>query len=82
MLYEVITVGRQCGMTTTFKMFFGSFTLIRRDPMLVLLILAPFIAGGVFRIGLPLLQPVLMNEFALNLTPWYPLADMLRNNFV
>jgi len=64
-------------MTATFKMFFGSFTLIRRDPMLVLLILAPFIAGGVFRIGLPLLQPVLMNAFALNLTPWYPLADML-----
>ncbi len=64
-------------MTNTIKTFFGTFTLIRRDPMLVLLTLAPFLAGAAFRFGLPLLQPVLKNAFAFDLAPWYPLADML-----
>lgn len=64
-------------MTSTLKTFIGSFTLIRRDPMLILLTLAPFLAGTVFCFGLPLLQPVLMNAFAFDLTPWYSLADML-----
>ncbi len=64
-------------MTNTLKMFFGSFTLIRRDPMLVLLMLAPFLAGAAFRFGLPLLHPVLIDAFAFDLTPWYPLVDML-----
>ena len=64
-------------MTSTLNTFFSSFKLIRRDPMLLLLTLAPFIAGAVFRIGLPLLQPVLMNAFAFDLAPWYSLADML-----
>lgn len=64
-------------MTNTIKTFFGTFTLIRRDPMLLLLTFAPFLAGAAFRFGLPLLQPVLMNAFAFDLAPWYPLADML-----
>ncbi len=64
-------------MTNTIKTFFGSFTLIRRDPMLILLTFAPFLAGAAFRFGLPLLQPVLMNAFAFDLALWYPLADML-----
>lgn len=64
-------------MTNTLKTFFGSFTLIRRDPMLILLTLAPFLAGAAFRFGLPLLQPVLLGALAFDLNPWYPLADML-----
>jgi fluoroquinolone transport system permease protein len=51
--------------------------LTRRDPMLLLLLLAPWLAGSALRIGLPLLQPVLMDAFSFDLIPWYPLADML-----
>lgn len=64
-------------MTSTLKTFFGSFTLIRRDPMLVLLMVAPFLAGAAFRLGLPLLHPVLLDAFAFDLALWYPLTDML-----
>lgn len=64
-------------MTSTLKTFFGSFTLIRRDPLLMILVLGPFLYGPAFRFGLPLLQPVLMNAFAFDLTSWYSLADMM-----
>lgn len=59
------------------KMLANSFKLIRRDTMLLLLLLAPWFAGAAFRIGLPLLQPVLMNAFSFDLTPWYALSDMM-----
>jgi fluoroquinolone transport system permease protein len=64
-------------MTNILKTFFGSFTLIRRDPLLIILVLGPFLYGPVFRFCLPMLQPVLMNAFSFDLTPWYLLADML-----
>ncbi len=64
-------------MTSILKTFFGSFKLIRRDPLLMILVLGPFLYGPAFRFGLPLLQPVLMNAFAFDITPWYSLTDMM-----
>ena len=64
-------------MKNRFVVFFGSFTLIRRDPMLVLLLLAPFLAGTAFFFGLPLLASWLLIAFGFDLAPWYALADML-----
>jgi fluoroquinolone transport system permease protein len=57
--------------------FFGSFTLIRRDPMLVLLLLAPFLAGAALFFGLPFLAGWLLSAFGFDLAVWYPLTDML-----
>jgi fluoroquinolone transport system permease protein len=54
----------------------GSFRLIRRDPMMMLIICAPLLSGVVLRFGLPLLQRVLMDAFSFDLTPWYALSDM------
>ena len=64
-------------MNNRFSVFFGSFTLIRRDPMLLLLLLAPFLAGCAFFFGLPLLASWLLSAFGFELSPWYALADML-----
>ncbi|MDD5018250.1 MAG: hypothetical protein PHO15_09150, partial [Eubacteriales bacterium] len=64
-------------MKNRLSIFFGAFSLIRRDPMLVLLLLAPFLAGPVFYFGLPLLKPLLLSAFGFDITPWYPLADMM-----
>ncbi len=57
--------------------FTSSFVLMRRDPMLVLLLIAPFMAGAVLGVGLPHLAPVLLDAFAFDLTPWYPVFDIL-----
>lgn len=57
--------------------FTGSVRLIRRDPMLVLMLFAPFLAGAAFCFGLPLLRPVLISAFAFDLAPWYALADAM-----
>lgn len=55
----------------------SSIKLTRRDPMLMLLLLAPWLAGAALRIGLPLLQPVLLGALSFDLSPLYPLSDML-----
>jgi len=55
----------------------GSAKLIRRDPMLMLMLFAPFLAGTVFYFGLPMLRPVLLSAFAFDIAPWYVLADMM-----
>lgn len=64
-------------MKSRISIFTSSLVLMRRDPMLILLMVAPFFAGGVIGIGLPYLAPVLMDAFAFDLTPWYPVFDML-----
>ena len=64
-------------MKNRLTIFFGSFSLIRRDPMLVLLMLAPFLAGAALYFGLPRLAPLLLSAFGFDLTPWYVLADMM-----
>lgn len=64
-------------MNNRLSVFFGSFTLIRRDPMLILLLLAPFLAGTAFFFGLPVLASWLLPAFGFDLSPWYALADML-----
>jgi fluoroquinolone transport system permease protein len=55
----------------------GSARLIRRDPMLLMMLCAPFLAGAAFYFGLPLLRPLLMSAFALDIAPWYALADAM-----
>jgi len=64
-------------MKNGFAVFFGSFTLIRRDPMLLLLLFAPFFAGAALYFGLPLLAGLLLSAFRFDLTPWYALTDMM-----
>ena len=64
-------------MKSSLSVFFGSFTLIRRDPMLILLLVAPFLVGAALCFGLPLLAPVLLDAFGFDLVPWYALADLL-----
>ncbi len=59
------------------KLMTGGFRLIRRDAMLLLLLIAPWLAGAALGLGLPALSPLLRSAFALDLSPWYPLADML-----
>lgn len=54
---------------------FGGFRLIRRDPMLLLLLFAPWLAGAALGLGLPLLRPLLLSALGFDLAPWYKLAD-------
>jgi len=55
----------------------GGFRLARRDPMLMLLLFAPWLAGAALGLGLPLLRPLLLQALGFELTPWYPLADIM-----
>jgi len=64
-------------MRNLWKMFAGSFTLIRRDPMLVLLLGVPWLAGALLGLGVPALTPLVRNAFNVDITPYYPLVDML-----
>lgn len=64
-------------MKNVMKLLFGGFRLIRRDPMLLLLLAAPWLAGAALGLGLPVLAPILLSAFGFDVTPWYPLADML-----
>lgn len=64
-------------MKNILKMIGSGFVLIRRDPMLVLLLFAPWMASAVLWIALPLLAPLLQSALHFDLTQWYPLTDML-----
>lgn len=55
----------------------GGFTLIRRDPMLMLLLFAPWLAGAALGLGLPALAPFVRSALGYDISPWYALADML-----
>lgn len=59
------------------KLMSCGFTLVRRDPMLLLLLFAPWLAGAALGLGLPALRPLLLSALGFDLTPWYPLADMM-----
>ena len=64
-------------MNNLWRMFAGSIALIRRDPMLVLLLLVPWLAGALLGLGVPALAPLVYSAFGVDITPYYPLADML-----
>jgi fluoroquinolone transport system permease protein len=59
------------------RLIYGGFSLTRRDPMLLLLLFAPWLAGAALGLGLPALAPLLLSSLAFDLAPWYPLADMM-----
>jgi fluoroquinolone transport system permease protein len=60
------------------KLITSGFTLIRRDPMLLLLLFAPWLSGAALGLGLPLLAPLVSSAFHYDITRWYKLADMLN----
>lgn len=64
-------------MKNMLKLMAGGFTLIRRDTMMVLLLLGPWLAGAALGIGLPILAPWLLSALNFDITPWYPLADAM-----
>lgn len=50
---------------------------IARDAMLVMVLIAPFLAGLAFHFGLPALEGLLFSLLGYPvLLPWYPLADL------
>lgn len=59
------------------QLLFSGFRLTRRDPMLLLLLFAPWLAGAALGLGLPALKPLLLSAFGYDITQLYPLADML-----
>jgi fluoroquinolone transport system permease protein len=63
-------------MKNLLKVLLGSFKLILRDTLLFSLVFTPWFQGSLLYFGLPLLQPLLLQTFAFDLTPWYVLSDM------
>jgi fluoroquinolone transport system permease protein len=64
-------------MKNLWKMVAGSITLMRRDPMIVMLLFIPWLAGAVLGLGIPALKPLVQSAFDVDITPYYPLVDML-----
>lgn len=64
-------------MKNVFKLMASGFVLTRRDPMLVLLLAAPWLAGAALGLGLPALAPLIDSAFQYDLSPWYAPADMM-----
>lgn len=64
-------------MKNLWKMLSGSITLIRRDPMMVMLLFVPWLAGGALGLGIPALNPLVQSAFDVDISPYYPLVDML-----
>jgi len=64
-------------MRNLYKMLAGSVTLIRRDPMMIMLLGVPWLAGALLGIGVPALAPLLQTAFDVDIAPYYPLVDML-----
>lgn len=59
------------------RLMAGGFRLIRRDTMLLMLLFAPWLSGAAIGLGLPAVAPLLQSALGFDLTPWYPLADLL-----
>lgn len=64
-------------MKNLWKMLTGSVKLIQRDPMMIMLLGVPWLAGALLGLGVPALAPLLQNAFNMDITPYYPLVDML-----
>ena len=64
-------------MKNLWKMVAGSITLMRRDPMIVMLLFIPWLAGAVLGLGIPALKPLVQSTFDVDITPYYPLVDIL-----
>lgn len=52
---------------------------IRQEPMLILSMITPVIAGAAFRFGIPQLEKMMINQFHMQecVTPYYQLFDLL-----
>lgn len=64
-------------MKNLWKMIAGGFSLIRRDPLLVLLLGVPWLAGALLGLGIPALAPLVQSALHVDITPYYRLVDML-----
>ena len=64
-------------MRQTIKVFSIGMRAVRRDAIMLVLIPAPFFIGALFRILAPLLDGLLVRQFAFSLQPWYPFVDAL-----
>ncbi len=62
-------------MKQTLCLFQIGFRQISKDGMLLVLLPAPFFVGLIFKFGVPLVNDVLQDRFALSLLPWYGLVD-------
>lgn len=64
-------------MKNLWKMIAGGLTLIRRDPLMVMLLGVPWLAGALLGLGVPALAPLVRSALHVDITPYYRLVDML-----
>lgn len=62
-------------MKTTQCLFLLGLRQILRDGMLLVLLPAPFLAGLVLKLGVPLLETLLVARWSFSLVPWYWMID-------
>ncbi len=59
----------------TFKVFKIGLRQIVRDGILVLILPAPILIGFLSKLGIPILNNILIEHFSFSLMPWYNLID-------
>lgn len=64
-------------MRQTLKVFSIGMRAVLRDAVMLILIPAPFAIGGLFRLLVPFLNGILIEQTGFSITPWYPLVDAL-----
>lgn len=62
-------------MKQTLRLFQIGLRQIVKDGMLIVLLPTPFLAGAVFKFGVPLINRMLEEKLAFSLLPWYGLVD-------
>lgn len=64
-------------MRSTFKVFSIGFQAMLRDVIMLVLIPAPFLVGIIFYLLLPILNQLLIHQFAISIVNYYALTDGL-----
>ncbi len=61
------------------KMFFNMVKQITQEMMMLLLVIAPFLAGAFFKLGIPFLEKTLLSRYGLEnfLVPYYEIFSWL-----
>lgn len=64
-------------MRATLKVFFIGFRVMLRDPIMLVLIPAPFLVGATFHFFLPIVNQFLVQQFSIAINNYYALTDGL-----
>lgn len=62
-------------MRQTYKLFLIGLKQSSKDGMLIALLIAPFLLGILFKLGIPYANSILENQLSFSLNSWYGLID-------